>query len=227
MMSAGCGNPYTRSKLSFLFYFSQFCGILWCVSDRKGDWICRCLLHCGLRRGCCNASVWVQSMALLLMKSHMLWESPLNLYITCSHSFCTRDVIVVVVRLTSRVRSTSWWKHLPQHSEESSLACKWPCTTSGRSLLKYAYIINFPVNTIMYAAKMFSVLFNKQTIVTLADSDDYRFVHVESMGVASSYNPRTSRGDHQVMVHVRLQDSHSDDNSPHDVTLLITFHASV
>ena len=49
----------------------------------------------------------------------------------------------------------------------------------------------------------FFFLFPVQTIVTLADSDDYRFVHVEAMGFTSSYNPRTSRGDHQVMVHVR------------------------
>ena len=41
-----------------------------------------------------------------------------------------------------------------------------------------------------------------QTIVTLADSDDYRFVHVESMGIVSSYSPRTTRGDHQVMIFV-------------------------
>ena len=41
-----------------------------------------------------------------------------------------------------------------------------------------------------------------QTIVTLADSDDYRFVHVENMGIVSSYSPRTTRGDHQVMIFV-------------------------
>ena len=41
-----------------------------------------------------------------------------------------------------------------------------------------------------------------QTIITLADSDEYRFVHVENMGIVSSYSPRTTRGDHQVMIFV-------------------------
>ena len=44
--------------------------------------------------------------------------------------------------------------------------------------------------------------FEIQAELILHDSDDYRFVHVESFGVVKAYNPRTSRVDHQHVVFV-------------------------
>ena len=47
--------------------------------------------------------------------------------------------------------------------------------------------------------------FEIQAELILHDSDDYRFVHVESFGVANAYAPRTSRGNHQHVVFVSRQ----------------------
>ncbi len=41
-----------------------------------------------------------------------------------------------------------------------------------------------------------------QSIVTLHDSDKYKFVVVEDFGIVSQYAPRTIRGDIQTMVYV-------------------------
>ena len=40
-------------------------------------------------------------------------------------------------------------------------------------------------------------------MVTLHDSDDYRFVVVGKMGIVSSYSPRTTRGNVQTMVYLQ------------------------
>ncbi|XP_028967183.1 CD109 antigen [Galendromus occidentalis] len=45
--------------------------------------------------------------------------------------------------------------------------------------------------------------FEIQAELILHDSDDYRFVHVESFGVVNAYKPRTSRGNHQHVVFIK------------------------
>ena len=40
-------------------------------------------------------------------------------------------------------------------------------------------------------------------MVTLHDSEDYRFVVVGAMGIVSSYKPRTTRGNVQTMVYLQ------------------------
>ncbi|VVC38101.1 Hypothetical protein CINCED_3A025405 [Cinara cedri] len=46
-----------------------------------------------------------------------------------------------------------------------------------------------------------------EALVVLSGSDSYKFVHVEDDGIVSSYNPRTSHGDHQILVFVKFQDA--------------------
>ena len=41
-----------------------------------------------------------------------------------------------------------------------------------------------------------------QSLVTLHDSEDYRFVVVDDFGIVSSYAPRLARGNIQTMVYV-------------------------
>ena len=41
-----------------------------------------------------------------------------------------------------------------------------------------------------------------QALVTLHGGETYRFIHVEDFGYVSSYNPRVSAGDVQIMVEV-------------------------
>lgn len=52
------------------------------------------------------------------------------------------------------------------------------------------------------------VLFNYQHFeiqaeLILHDSEDYRFVHVQPFGIVSSYNPKTSNGEHQHVVFIK------------------------
>jgi hypothetical protein len=46
-----------------------------------------------------------------------------------------------------------------------------------------------------------------EMMVILADSRDYRFIHVEDKGLVQQYNPRTSFGEHQHLVWIRAQDT--------------------
>ena len=48
--------------------------------------------------------------------------------------------------------------------------------------------------------------YDLECIITLLGSDEYEFIHVENYGYVVSFNPRTSRGDHQHLVFVRGQD---------------------
>ncbi|XP_012257005.2 CD109 antigen isoform X2 [Athalia rosae] len=46
-----------------------------------------------------------------------------------------------------------------------------------------------------------------EAIVVLADSKDYKFVHVEANGIVQSYRPRTSFGEHQFFIWIPAQDA--------------------
>lgn len=46
-----------------------------------------------------------------------------------------------------------------------------------------------------------------EVMVVLANSPNYKFIHVESYGIVHSYAPRTSMGEHQHLVWIRAQDS--------------------
>ncbi|XP_020296653.1 CD109 antigen [Pseudomyrmex gracilis] len=49
--------------------------------------------------------------------------------------------------------------------------------------------------------------FNIEATVVLADSKDYKFVHVEDKGIVQSYKPRTSFGEHQFFIWIPAQDA--------------------
>ncbi|XP_022694685.1 CD109 antigen-like [Varroa jacobsoni] len=46
-------------------------------------------------------------------------------------------------------------------------------------------------------------LYETEVLVTLANSPDYKFVHVDPFGLVSSYRPKTSFGEHQHLVFVK------------------------
>ncbi|ODM98885.1 hypothetical protein Ocin01_07797 [Orchesella cincta] len=46
-----------------------------------------------------------------------------------------------------------------------------------------------------------------EVMVVLADSPNYKFIHVESYGIVQSYKPRTSVGEHQHLIWMRAGDS--------------------
>lgn len=46
-----------------------------------------------------------------------------------------------------------------------------------------------------------------EATVVLAGSNDYKFVHVEMDGIVTSYNPRTSFGEHQFFIYIQKQDA--------------------
>ncbi|KAL1110500.1 hypothetical protein AAG570_008028 [Ranatra chinensis] len=46
-----------------------------------------------------------------------------------------------------------------------------------------------------------------EVVVILENSNKYKFVHVEMNGIVSSYNPKTSFGDHQFFVFIKAQDA--------------------
>ncbi|XP_076278981.1 macroglobulin complement-related [Lasioglossum baleicum] len=48
---------------------------------------------------------------------------------------------------------------------------------------------------------------NIEAVIVLADSRDYKFVHVEDNGIVQSYKPRTSFGEHQFFVWIPAQDA--------------------
>lgn len=43
-----------------------------------------------------------------------------------------------------------------------------------------------------------------EATVVLSGSDDYKFVHVEENGVVRAYNPRTSFGEHQFFIYIKV-----------------------
>lgn len=43
--------------------------------------------------------------------------------------------------------------------------------------------------------------------ISIADSREYKFVHVEDNGIVQSYNPRTSFGEHQFFIWIPAQDA--------------------
>lgn len=47
-------------------------------------------------------------------------------------------------------------------------------------------------------------LYETEVLVTLANSPDYKFVHVDPFGLVSSYRPKTSFGEHQHLVFVSI-----------------------
>ncbi|KFM63961.1 CD109 antigen, partial [Stegodyphus mimosarum] len=47
------------------------------------------------------------------------------------------------------------------------------------------------------------MLYEIEALIVVADSPDYKFVHVESFGKVESYNPRTSFGEHQHLVFIK------------------------
>ncbi|CAD6233371.1 GSCOCT00007160001.2-RA-CDS [Cotesia congregata] len=49
--------------------------------------------------------------------------------------------------------------------------------------------------------------YNIEATVVLADSRDYKFVHVEEDGIVRSYNPRTTFGEHQFFIWIPAQDA--------------------
>ncbi|XP_034950028.1 CD109 antigen [Chelonus insularis] len=49
--------------------------------------------------------------------------------------------------------------------------------------------------------------YNIEATVVLADSPDYKFVHVEENGYVNSYSPRTSFGEHQFFIWIPAQDA--------------------
>ncbi|XP_031826835.1 macroglobulin complement-related [Nomia melanderi] len=48
---------------------------------------------------------------------------------------------------------------------------------------------------------------NIEAVVVLADSKDYKFIHVEDNGIVQSYKPRTSFGEHQFFIWIPAQDA--------------------
>lgn len=45
---------------------------------------------------------------------------------------------------------------------------------------------------------------NIEATVVLNGSPDYKFVHVEENGVVRAYNPRTSFGEHQFFIYIKV-----------------------
>lgn len=45
---------------------------------------------------------------------------------------------------------------------------------------------------------------NMEATVVLNGSPDYKFVHVEENGVVRAYNPRTSFGEHQFFIYIKV-----------------------
>lgn len=45
---------------------------------------------------------------------------------------------------------------------------------------------------------------NMEATVVLNGSPDYKFVHVEENGVVRAYNPRTSSGEHQFFIYIKV-----------------------
>lgn len=43
-----------------------------------------------------------------------------------------------------------------------------------------------------------------EATVVLSGSEDYKFVHVEENGLVRSYNPRTSFGEHQFFIYIKV-----------------------
>lgn len=43
-----------------------------------------------------------------------------------------------------------------------------------------------------------------ETTVVLNGSPDYQFVHVEENGAVRAYNPRTSFGEHQFFIYIKV-----------------------
>lgn len=43
-----------------------------------------------------------------------------------------------------------------------------------------------------------------EATVVLHGSPDYKFVHVEENGIVRSYNPRTSFGEHQFFIYIKV-----------------------
>lgn len=43
-----------------------------------------------------------------------------------------------------------------------------------------------------------------EATVVLSGSPDYKFVHVEENGIVASYNPRTSYGEHQFFIYIKV-----------------------
>lgn len=43
-----------------------------------------------------------------------------------------------------------------------------------------------------------------EATVVLSSSPDYKFVHVEEDGIVPSYNPRTSYGEHQFFIYIKV-----------------------
>lgn len=62
------------------------------------------------------------------------------------------------------------------------------CFTGEQLALQVELINNLPLETLV--------------VVTLKDSPDFKFVHVEEGGGVSSYVARLSSGDHQLLVYV-------------------------
>lgn len=44
-----------------------------------------------------------------------------------------------------------------------------------------------------------------EATVVLSGSNDYKFVHVEENGVVRAYNPRTSFGEHQFFIYIKVR----------------------
>ena len=55
---------------------------------------------------------------------------------------------------------------------------------------------------LILVSQLLSLHFVFQSLVTLHDSDDYRFVVVDDFGIVNSYAPRLARGNIQTMVYV-------------------------
>lgn len=43
-----------------------------------------------------------------------------------------------------------------------------------------------------------------ESTVVLTGSQDYKFVHVEENGIVRAYNPRTSFGEHQFFIFIKV-----------------------
>lgn len=44
-----------------------------------------------------------------------------------------------------------------------------------------------------------------ESTVVLTGSQDYKFVHVEENGIVRAYNPRTSFGEHQFFIFIKVE----------------------
>ncbi|OQR76238.1 C3 and PZP alpha-2-macroglobulin domain-containing protein 8-like [Tropilaelaps mercedesae] len=111
--------------------------------------------------------------------------------------------------------SVSIWRSLKSISTDRIL--KWPevIVDNGQNIGKFSsakpFYMTVEMPTRIRLGEQIGVrvtvfnyrLYETEVLVTLANSPDYKFVHVDPFGLVSSYRPKTSFGEHQHLVFVK------------------------